>query len=460
MTEINKDVIDTDIHDCETPTKENSESPPTKDLCTGDINPCPTIIRVLVLLPQATTNEILKSANNNPFVAALIRILGFEAINVTLKNSGITSKELKFTFDKTTFTTNAQDLQGAMTAVEKDLNILQLREKHKADLVHLLLTKDFTGGAGIASGYSTNNPSSSAFGFTELRWFLSPRWTAVHEIGHNLRAQHSRDEPVDPAKEGCEHGWFITDDQNTETIMASWAPGRTRQLHYSNPNISFGGLPTGTNDDFNASAISNAACSVGKYRIGCDDGLLASIEGRDFVCIFEDILKYETFTAFSEDNCDMNGIQYEWRTNTTGIFNVNNKVISTSKFISFNSGILGNNFLFLTTTTAAGASSTASKMVNVRKCGPSHSKVSLQNNSNQINISTIDGIATIKLSKIANEVEYQVSDINGRIITRKVVRSYENNPIDINLDDYKSGIYFITVWNGTEVLSKKIFINN
>ena len=456
MTEINKDIIGTDVYDCGTSSETGELAPLGIDDCSGSINHCAAIVTVLVLLPKATKTALLSAANNNALVMQIILRLGFEVSNAALKNSGITGKEMKFIFDNTNFSSKAIFIDNALSQFETDKYVKELQDKHNADLVYLLTTQDFDGGIGITSPFG--NGSNHSYGLIELPALFAPTWTAAHELGHNFGAKHSRDDKSAVNSSDCHHGWFI--DKSNQTAVATWKPGMLRQMYYSNPDISFNGLPTGSLLDFNASIISNTFCDVAKYKDSDCNVLEAAIDGSSFVCIFENVLKYGNFTAqILGKDCHGKVIKYEWRTNTTGIFNTANSVIGTGSSLSFNSGILGNNFLFVTITTADGFVSTVTKRVSVLKCGPTHSKVSNNVTPNSINISQKDGLHVINFNSTSDDCKYQVSDINGRILVQKKIGktvTYIDETIEIN----NNGIFFISIWNNGEILTKKIIVNN
>ncbi len=145
-----------------------------------------------------------------------------------------------------------------------------LRDQHKADLVMLVINAgDVCGIANIGVGPGTTPTPENAFSVVASTCLLGPVSAFAHEIGHNMGIIHGYEE--NPCTNGGSRfaKGYVAPDESFQTIMASG--GAPRELYFSNPDVSFNGIPTGTMVDSefpadSASALSLAAPVVAKYR--------------------------------------------------------------------------------------------------------------------------------------------------------------------------------------------------
>ncbi|MGE3310571.1 MAG: reprolysin-like metallopeptidase [Limisphaerales bacterium] len=122
-----------------------------------------------------------------------------------------------------------------------------LRESHAADLVCLVTESENSNQfAGMANQLRTLEASAMEQGYSVcLRPYLLGNNTLAHEIGHLLGANHDRDtSPEGGVLPGSYGARFMVDGQPYRTVMA-YRPG-IQVPHFSNPNVSFLGTPTGT----------------------------------------------------------------------------------------------------------------------------------------------------------------------------------------------------------------------
>jgi hypothetical protein len=107
---------------------------------------------------------------------------------------------------------NAPGTQLAAVAADKD--VAKLRDDVKADLVALVVTF-MTKACGIGRFYSGS--ATSAFSVTQYNCEF--KYTLAHEIGHNLGADHAREDYKNPPKERCNFG-FKSPAAPARTLMA------------------------------------------------------------------------------------------------------------------------------------------------------------------------------------------------------------------------------------------------
>ena len=137
------------------------------------------------------------------------------------------------------------------------------RDTYRADFVNMLTS------TGTGCGFCNANAGSA---FTVAKWDRAVNtWTLAHEIGHNQGCQHNR------ADAGCtgiysySYGWHFFGDSSSHwgTVMSYQG---TRVAHFSDPDISFDGQPTGVpigdpNEAHNAQTIINRTSTCEGFRL-------------------------------------------------------------------------------------------------------------------------------------------------------------------------------------------------
>ncbi|MCC7300066.1 MAG: hypothetical protein IT583_03190 [Verrucomicrobia bacterium] len=157
-----------------------------------------------------------------------------------------------------------------------------LRDQYKADLVCLLEKTDDAGGLGWLLT-RTNGSSSHAFCVVRVQQSRST-YTVVHEWGHNMGCGHYKEQTSEPGPTSWQNwsankwsaGWRWTGTNGVRycSVMtyesgAYFADGVTniRVAYFSNPSISYKGVPTGdaVNGD-NARTIRSMKSVLANYR--------------------------------------------------------------------------------------------------------------------------------------------------------------------------------------------------
>jgi len=143
-----------------------------------------------------------------------------------------------------------------------------LRDTYRADIVSFWIEDN----AYCGMGWLFSN-ASTAFNVT-ARSCATGYYSFGHEMGHNMGARH--DIYVDPSTSPYPHGHGFTNASAAtpwRTIMAynnaCTAVGKncTRQPYWSNPNVSFGGVPTGDASTANNRLVLNTtAYTVANFR--------------------------------------------------------------------------------------------------------------------------------------------------------------------------------------------------
>jgi len=163
-----------------------------------------------------------------------------------------------------------------------------LRNELKADVVSLFVTVI----PGPTAGITTIGGS-----FNVVQWALAggqSNWIFAHEMGHDLGARHQIS-LCTPATSYC-HAYVRTTPPAIRTIVSN---GGYRIQHYSNPDVSFSGVPTGT-----ATCANNARCIREKLPA-------LAFNNRVSDCNLNEICDAQDIAVGTSQDCEHNGIPDE-----------------------------------------------------------------------------------------------------------------------------------------------------
>ena len=202
---------------------------------------------------------------------SLIR-LAIEETNQTYKNSNINIRlNLVDSFEHNyTEQAGATGWERTLNDFTKDATVASRRNSSGAD-VAMLIINDRTY-CGMAWVYSNAN-ANYAFGLVEQSC-ATGHYTFAHEIGHIQGASHNEHIENRPVF-SYGHGYIYSvaaRTNNFSTVMsydfgAGCSYGCARIPYWSNPNISYKGIPTGTvSTNNNARVLNETAAKVSAYR--------------------------------------------------------------------------------------------------------------------------------------------------------------------------------------------------
>jgi hypothetical protein len=115
--------------------------------------------------------------------------------------------------------------------------------------------------------------AQSAYAWAVTDWqCVSPNYTFAHEFGHIQGSNHAPDDPTGIGAYAFSFGFkrCPIGTVNFRSVMAyscpSGATGTGRSKYFSNPGVFFGGQPTGTAAQNNASSMHNTRGIVANFR--------------------------------------------------------------------------------------------------------------------------------------------------------------------------------------------------
>lgn len=143
-------------------------------------------------------------------------------------------------------------------------DIGRLREENVADLVALIVADSDVCGLAYLPDVNPNGVTSE-FGYS-LTVTSCGSLTLAHELGHNFGCCHDRANAGGGCYDGRSYGYRFSGAGGGyyRTIMA-YEPG-TRIGYFSNPNVTFDNVATGTATEYNAATIDATASYLAQYR--------------------------------------------------------------------------------------------------------------------------------------------------------------------------------------------------
>ena len=466
-----------------------TESIQAPDYCYETTTIIPSTVDILVLITPEARQWVGGTFGTN-WLNALTYVIGAtESINMALVNSDILSKRVRtryaalegFPYDSSNDNRIGKDVQALTTNTAAN----QLREQYKADVV-IMLTNDRYGASGIARAGINNN---LAYAIVEIQAIMSPFFGFAHEFGHLMGGLHNRSENV-PCQlycEGsdntdiCSHAWRFFDANGMERktligrVDVDDVDGITVP-HYSNPDVNFNGTPTGTVDNDNAKIIRNSFTTVANFR--SSPQMSAEIVGNGFICIGgTNVFQAGVVPPAVGITQGQPPYTYEWRWNTTGIFNPalggSSTLIAsgtTATSITMNTPpACPTVFLQLRVTGSGGYSYTSASRLILSgaciACGGSGKDIQTQSLSEaNINVYPIpsDEQLYVQATQIDNqEHQIQLCDLQGKIVYSTVIQAFDHQlQLSIPTAHLPQGLYYVRLLNNNAPIIKKIIIHH
>eukprot|EP00903_Cladosiphon_okamuranus_P019467 g17901.t1 len=217
-----------------------------------------TEIDVLLLY----TDDIFAPGEESQLLTTMLT--GFATVNEATVNSNIDLQFNLVRMEQLSYTTTT-DPYVDLPALRASADVLALRNEVQADLV--LLVGNFPSVCGL--GY-VHQFGRDDLGYSLMTLSCFDNLTHSHEMGHNLGCLHDRANSNYLTE--YDHGWrYCTGAVQYRTIMSytnGCNPAPPKVNHFSNPDISVLGLPTGTSTDDNARTIEDNMVDVSNFRTG------------------------------------------------------------------------------------------------------------------------------------------------------------------------------------------------
>lgn len=188
-----------------------------------------------------------------------------DSTNTAYANSGITTR-LSLAGVEEIEISESSDYSSMLNFIRTSSSVGAMRDSSKADLVSLIVSSNSSRSlCGLAF---ITAPANFAFSVVNFGCAID-NLTFAHELGHNMGCNHNPENGGGGQAFPFSFGHFQVN--SYRTVLATAAPNNpcgncNRVPQFSNPDINFRGLPTGTNQRNNARTINERAEIVANFR--------------------------------------------------------------------------------------------------------------------------------------------------------------------------------------------------
>lgn len=408
-------------------------------------------LRLLVLYTPAAKNAVSNISNTIQLAVDEMK-QSFINSNVYREVELVYVGEANYTESGLSYNGNDNDLvrfSGTSDGYMDEVH--NLRTKHQADICVLIYNDPSL--CGIAKGIKVSAPNAFCLVHYDC---ATGYYSFAHEIAHLIGCQHHPNDYVHSGASSAypyAHG-YKSPNNDWRTIMAyACSGGCTRLLYWSNPNISYGGLPMGTSNTHNNTRMLNE--KIPNAMSYLQPANTVTVQNAD--------------VAAAKDG----DIIAKTKIETSG-----NVTIQSGQSYSFRSGgsvVLEPGF------TAEAGSNFVAEIVEVTDCGqpdgePSDYGVAsdlpdyVSKKSEELipNFSVYPNPTSDKITVSAEfsnngNAEFTIYDFTGKAVKKLGKQSISSGKFskEFNLVDFANGVYFIFLsLDNQEALSFKIIKNN
>lgn len=206
-------------------------------------------IDLMVVYTRDARDFMENGSSTNLFIAEIVNRsqMALDASNVLINLNLVHAVETAYDEDPN----NSYQTLNRLTFMDGYMDqVHQLRDDYQADLVTMFAKVNDTGGLGWILDSHSGSPSY-AFSLNRVQQ-LEYTYTMAHELGHNMGNHHSRNQNNSPAPAGgglneYSTGWRWTGDNGQGYVsVMTYMEGDQESPHFSNPDITYEGQPTGS----------------------------------------------------------------------------------------------------------------------------------------------------------------------------------------------------------------------
>jgi hypothetical protein len=420
-------------------------------------------IRVLFVYTSLVENDV-----PSPIMTANATI---SEINSVCAASGIDATQIYFELAGVKLLPNFSEsnfIADDVDNLSNNTEVKALRNNVYADIVVFLAKTGHSDGLGKTKTICASN--KNAYVGVEMA-MATMLFSATHEIGHLIGARHNRKTIcASTGADNCtnNHGFLVGTTMKTlmterEGVCTGMMIGR-----FSNPSSSMMGLITGNAENNNSAILRDRAGTVACFRpdppllIG-PTPFLTSITGSSQVCNAQGYYPFQA--VISSVNSITYPLSYVWETSPIGAGSWT-QVSTNNNYLLTNPANLPNYLMTirLTVTDAAGVTSVCFfefKRVNCAGNGGGDRELIEDSNINRnadnfISVYPNPVSENLVVKGLKKEDQLSILNINGLQIKQIVNIKNSEGELTLNLSDFPSGIYILSVRDAITFNSNKI----
>lgn len=429
---------------------------------TCDFESCQsTIVVSVILTPEADTTINPTGSGIGSlagFSAAVYFSLGMQSFNLTLFNSGVVGKYVRFeyftlpSFLYTTTIDTTFNLTSDLASIDAVAD--SLRALHHSDLVVMLTDDRYGPYAGAVNGRGV--------GIVSANNLWSPRYTFAHELGHFFGADHNRISNGGDAKDAarCNYGYHSDRGYSLMAVVN----GQSRFPGFSNPN-----LGTGTAQDNNAGYISASMCDSQPYYSNTAEASVA-LAGPATVCNNQTVTYSANITAPGAGIPGAGPYTFQWRLvyKPTVTLETQGVQSGSASTFSVNTASLnlpaGQTYFWIHLTVLSNDGVRLTDMIAVEKTSCTERRIQASSalvSKKAFQISPNPGTGLFQVyteTAHAEAVPFVVVDGLGRIVKRgRIAATQQSADLELQAD---AGVYYVIVQTPNGTFTDKLILQH
>ncbi len=450
-----------------------------------ETNNCAALIKILILITPETKAWFGNNTSNiSIFITTVV-----EKLNYTFERSNIAHRAKAVVRDFS-WTPLEEYMCNDVKLFAQDNNVQALRVSENADMVILFqLYKKYTFGGALGCVSEVGPSNNDAYGIVGTEYALGSQHVFVHEVGHLFGAGHDFYITAGLKDELCNYAWKVHN-SNSVTVMSTFNnPPVKRILNYSDPEINYGGFPTGHTRSVNiewpqdhtannAGRIRATGCQVAEFSPS--DEMVVNIEGSNRLCsgtkVYNALISPTSISA----NTGTAPYTYQWSINQTGLFTPQSPgtpIGNTTEQVVINYNQLQpctSNFLQVKVTSSDGFTSEFVKRITTYGCSncsyPSpiaqaRSFIDNQDSDDDLFVFPNPSSETVNVkysSPNQDNTYFYLFDYTGKNINiqKFVNKAKPQNTYSIDVSSLPNGLYLIICVSEGKSHSKTIIINH
>ncbi|MBB1125319.1 M12 family metallo-peptidase [Thiospirillum jenense] len=222
---------------------------------------------MVVYSPQAVSKMGTEDALKSTITAAIAAAnTAYDNSQINVALNPVYYGQVNYT-EPATMPTALTQLQSKTDGIIDDIHAL--RDQYSADLVVLVDTNTDYCGYGYIMNSSYTSSAFAPYAFAVVNYSCLSLNSLAHEIGHLQGNQHNTESTTSTGAYSYSYGYRVCG--IFRDIMSYDCPtpntGTPRVLHFSNPNVTYQGLATGSSTANAAQTINNTAAIVANFRV-------------------------------------------------------------------------------------------------------------------------------------------------------------------------------------------------